>query len=262
MSEQFQRTLKGNPIYDPNASIGPIDSFLDMQKATHDYEKALQTATHPYQSDWTTWPVEKRSIYYYLGPDEGGGKHRYLYLIGNPVVWWGTLLGVVLTLLGGIVAPDRIYPHRRRLVLLGVAYFGSYLPFALIDRPMFLYHYFFPLLFSLAFAVYGIGVLAGWVPEPIRRPRRASPLMLGKADRRPSAEPWESFRGLVARPVTPLPEEPEGTAWRFATRRSAALYWGILVVALLVFLWFSPLTYGFTLTDGGLQDRMWLDTWR
>ena len=36
----------------------------------------------------------------------------------------------------------------------------------------------------------------------------------------------------------------------------------ILVLTLLVFIWFSPLTYGFPLTEGQLQDRMWLDSWR
>ena len=160
----WRDTLKGNPNYDPNASMGLVDRLKDYKRATDDYEKALKTATHPYQSGWRTWPIEKRSIYYYLGPDEGGGKHRYLYLIGNPVVWWGTLFGCLLTVLGCLLTPGLFRPHRRRLAMLAVAWAGAYLPFFLIDRPMFLYHYFFPLMFSVAFAVYGIGILAGWVP--------------------------------------------------------------------------------------------------
>ncbi|MBA3743255.1 phospholipid carrier-dependent glycosyltransferase [Sporichthya sp.] len=266
MSERFQATLKGNPLYDPNVSIGPIDSFWQMQEATHEYEKALKDRTHPYQSDWKTWPVEKRSIYYYLGPDEGGGKHRYLYLIGNPVVWWGTLGGVALTLLGWLLAPGLFRPHRRRLALLAVTYLGSYLPFMLISRPMFLYHYFFPLMFSLAFAVYGIGILAGWVPTPApadgssgpgagRRPAVGVP-----AKRRSPRELWKAI--WAPRPVTPLPVESEESAWRFQGRGLAITYWAILTVALLTFLWFSPLTYGFALSDRALANRMWLDSWR
>jgi dolichyl-phosphate-mannose--protein O-mannosyl transferase len=42
----------------------------------------------------------------------------------------------------------------------------------------------------------------------------------------------------------------------------AGVYWGILLATVLVFLWFSPLTYGFSLSDSGLHDRMWLDSWR
>lgn len=237
MSEEFQATLKGNPLYDPDASMGPIESFWEMQRATHEYEKALKDRTHPYQSEWTVWPVEKRSIYYYLGPQDGEGRSRYLYLIGNPMVWWGTLIGVGVTAMAWIVMPALYRPHRRRLAMLVAAYAGSYLPFALIDRPMFLYHYFFPLLFSLAFAVYGIGVLARWVPEP---------------------DPAPAPAGSIA----PLPSEPDAVAWRFPSKASAAVYGAILTLTLLVFLWFSPLTYGFPLTEGQLQDRMWLDSWR
>jgi dolichyl-phosphate-mannose-protein mannosyltransferase len=244
MSAQFQSTLKGDPLYDPNASMGLIDRLQDYRKATHDYEKALKTATHPYQSSWTTWPIEKRSIYYYLGPDEGGGKHRYLYLIGNPVVWWGALFGSLLTVLGWLLTPGLFRPHRRRLIMLAVTWVGSYLPFMFIDRPMFLYHYFFPLIFSLAFAVYGIGILAGWVPTPAGEPK---PLLPGRK---------------AAAAVTPMPVEPDESAWRFDSRSMAFVFWGIVTAALLVFLWFSPLTYGFVLSDAGLQERMWLDSWR
>lgn len=237
MSEEFQATLRGNPNYDPDASMGMVASFFEMQRATHEYEKALKDRTHPYQSDWKVWPFEKRSIYYYLGPEEDGGKHRYLYLIGNPVVWWGTLVGVAGTLVAWALMPALYRPHRRRLAMLVVAYVGSYLPFAFIDRPMFLYHYFFPLLFSLAFAVYGVGVLARWVPDPV------------------PVEARSNVNSAVA-------DEPEGRAWRFASRASLIGYAGIVALALLVFLWFSPLTYGFPLTDAQLQDRMWLNTWR
>jgi dolichyl-phosphate-mannose--protein O-mannosyl transferase len=71
-----------------------------------------------------------------------------------------------------------------------------------------------------------------------------------------------AFRARAVRVVTPMPAEPEETAWQFGGRAMAGVFWGILIAALLVFLWFSPLTYGFTLTDGGLKDRMWLDSWR
>ncbi|HUR75755.1 MAG TPA: phospholipid carrier-dependent glycosyltransferase [Sporichthya sp.] len=261
MSAQFQQTLQGNPTYDPNVSMGLIDKLSEYKRATNQYEKDLKDRTHPYQSAWTTWPVEKRSIYYYLGPDEGGGKHRYLYLIGNPVVWWGTLGGVALTILGWLLAPGLFRPHGRRLALLAVTYLGSYLPFELIDRPMFLYHYFFPLIFSLAFAVYGIGILAGWVPTPAGtdRPGRP-PTGAAPAQRRSAADLWKGM--WAPRPVTPLPVECEQSAWRFDGRAMAVTYWAILAAALLAFLWFSPLTYGFALSDGGLQDRMWLHSWR
>ncbi|MDQ3765018.1 MAG: phospholipid carrier-dependent glycosyltransferase [Actinomycetota bacterium] len=50
--------------------------------------------------------------------------------------------------------------------------------------------------------------------------------------------------------------------WRFPSRRSAVLYWGILVVALMGFLFFAPISYGVPLSDDGLSDRIWLNSWR
>jgi dolichyl-phosphate-mannose-protein mannosyltransferase len=50
--------------------------------------------------------------------------------------------------------------------------------------------------------------------------------------------------------------------WRFPSRRSAAFYWGILVVGLAGFLFFAPISYGLPLSDSGLSDRVWLDSWR
>ncbi|MGH3773165.1 MAG: phospholipid carrier-dependent glycosyltransferase [Pseudonocardiaceae bacterium] len=50
--------------------------------------------------------------------------------------------------------------------------------------------------------------------------------------------------------------------WKFPSWRSAALYGGILVVALAGFLFFAPISYGLPLSDGGLSARIWLDSWR
>jgi dolichyl-phosphate-mannose--protein O-mannosyl transferase len=49
--------------------------------------------------------------------------------------------------------------------LLGVAWLANYLPFVLIKRPMFLYHYFFSFIFSLAAVSIGLGLLAGWMTD-------------------------------------------------------------------------------------------------
>jgi dolichyl-phosphate-mannose--protein O-mannosyl transferase len=84
---------------------------------------------------------------------------------------------------------------------------------------MFLYHYFFAFLFSIAAVSIGLGLLAGWMTDG---------------------------------------EE----LWQFPSRRSAALYWGILAVAVAGFLFFAPISYGLPLSDGGLSARIWLDSWR
>jgi dolichyl-phosphate-mannose-protein mannosyltransferase len=223
MSQRFQSTLVGNQHHSDAAHMSFPDKFRELNSAIKNYEHSLNDSTHPYSSEWTSWPVMKRGIFYYTDPAAGDDRATYIYLLGNPVVWWGTLLGVVVLGLGWAARPGAFAAHRGSLAFLGAGWAGSYLPFALIERPMFLYHYFFPLMFSLATVVIGVGALAGWLSEP---------------------------GGLRARPFA------------FRSRGSAVAYWGILGVALLAFLYFAPLSYGLPLTTDGLMDRMWISTWR
>ncbi|MES2987005.1 MAG: glycosyltransferase family 39 protein [Pseudomonadota bacterium] len=57
---------------------------------------ALQTQVlkpHTYQSDWWSWPLMIRPIWYFYEWDDGA--QRGVLLIGNPVVMWGGLLAVL-----------------------------------------------------------------------------------------------------------------------------------------------------------------------
>lgn len=219
MSQQFQSTLVGNPHYDPAARMSFTDKFVELNKAMRDYELSLDNSKHPYSSTWLTWPELKRPIYYYTDARKTDGTQQYIYLQGNPIIWWGVLAGVVVMAVGWLRRPQLFERHRGPLVFLGVAWLVNYLPFVLIKRPMFLYHYFFSFMFSLAAVSIGLGLLAGWMTR-------------SKA------------------------------VWQFPSRRAAALYWGILVVALASFVFFAPISYGLPLTDSGLADRIWLDSWR
>lgn len=57
-------------------------------------------APHPYQSAWWTWPVMARPIWYLF--EKTGASYETVLLIGNPVVYWGGLLVVLLALSGWI----------------------------------------------------------------------------------------------------------------------------------------------------------------
>jgi dolichyl-phosphate-mannose-protein mannosyltransferase len=213
MSQQFQSTLVGNAHYDAAARMSFIDKFVELNKSMRSYELSLDNSHHPYSSSWVSWPVLKRPVYYWAGPRE------YIYLQGNPVIWWGLLVGAVVVAVGWLRRPELFEQHRGPMALLGVAWVANLLPFATIVRPMFLYHYFFAFIFCIAAVSIGLGLWAGWMTD-----------------------------GEVL--------------WRFPSRRSAALYWGILGVALAGFLFFAPISYGLPLSDGGLSARIWLDSWR
>jgi dolichyl-phosphate-mannose-protein mannosyltransferase len=213
LSQRLQSTLVGNPNYNPSARMSFLDRFVEINKSMKSYEDSLNNSHHPYSSTWLSWPVLKRPVYYWTGPKE------YIYLQGNPVIWWGLLVGAVVVAVGWLRRPELFEQHRGPMALLGVAWVANLLPFATIVRPMFLYHYFFAFIFCIAAVSIGLGLWAGWMTD-----------------------------GEVL--------------WRFPSRRSAALYWGILGVALAGFLFFAPISYGLPLSDGGLSARIWLDSWR
>jgi dolichyl-phosphate-mannose-protein mannosyltransferase len=132
-------------------------------------------------SPWYTWPVSKHGVTMLsIRSDQPKGQ-RWMVMTGNPVVWWGALLGMLLAGVGMVAAHARrwhgaawaadLRGRREAIAFLTVAYLANFAPFALIDRPMYLYHYFGALLFSIMLAAMGVELLtrhAGRAGTPIR----------------------------------------------------------------------------------------------
>lgn len=56
--------------------------------------------SHPYQSNWPTWPLMIRPIWYLYEPVDGA--QRGVLLIGNPAIMWGGLVAVAVLAWAGI----------------------------------------------------------------------------------------------------------------------------------------------------------------
>lgn len=70
---------------------------------------ALQTqqlTPHNYQSDWWTWPLMIRPIWYFYEPDQGAT--RGVLLIGNPAIMWGGLAAVAACWWAGLREKARV----------------------------------------------------------------------------------------------------------------------------------------------------------
>ncbi len=219
MSPAFQATLIGSPSYNPAAKESFWNKFTNLNYEMEASQSSLKGVTHPYGSRWYTWPLMRRPIYYWQGVTQDNGSQGNIYLLGNPFVWWG-----ILVILGtmALVQTDRHKPfqhYRKAILLLITAYLLNFLPFIGINRVMFLYHYFFAFIFSLALAVIGLGALTGWNHEKTK-------------------------------------------PWRFKSRQHSWAYWGILVIASLSFLYFAPLSYGWAMSPGFMQQHFWLTSWR
>lgn len=115
-------------------------------------------ADHPYGSKWYTWPFMMRPVFYW----QGGGSNQFIYLLGNPVVWWGSFLGLCVGIFSLLVyssaqAKSRITQFISSgawIFILGYA--ASFIPLMRVPRVLFLYHYLTPLLFSLLFGIWWI----------------------------------------------------------------------------------------------------------
>lgn len=112
-------------------------------------------------SPWFLWPIGARTINYrWETPD--GYSYRYLYLVANPVVWLlsfvGVLLAAMLFFAPYLVHDAKKSPVHLELGTLLMLYTCYMIAVSRIDRVMYLYHYFLPLLFS--FVLVGLVVVS------------------------------------------------------------------------------------------------------
>jgi dolichyl-phosphate-mannose-protein mannosyltransferase len=161
MSPKFQSLLQGNTLYNPSARMSFWDKFVELNQEMYTAQSSLKGVEHPYASKWYTWPLEIRPVYYWQG-EMIKERQGNIYLLGNPVVWWGSTIAVIGALLVWLIKP-RALGKRRQLVAFLLAGYGlNFIPFAFIDRPMFLYHYLFALVFAILLLCALLGLLFDW----------------------------------------------------------------------------------------------------
>ncbi len=166
MSPEFQHGLAGN-TYADDATLQPLsltEKFIELNEEMYLSNQRL-TATHPYSSTWNTWPFMDRPIFYWVA-----GPAR-IYLLGNPLVWWGSTLAVMLGLV--TVAYTRVIRAPRVLLFLVGAWLVNILPFIPISRVMFLYHYFTALVWAV--------LLLAWFTDTLKKPKRPVLYAVGAA---------------------------------------------------------------------------------
>lgn len=108
-------------------------------------------------SNWFLWPFGGRTISYrWSTPD--GGAYQYLYLVSNPFGWLLSFVGLLFAcvlLIGSLLFPGGVHLKQRMLLVVFVTLYACFMiAVSRIDRVMYLYHYFMPLLFS--FIVVGL----------------------------------------------------------------------------------------------------------
>ena len=139
----------GTAFYTPTGNF--LEDVAVLHKVMVKANDGIKTA-HPWSSPWWGWPFMKKPIYYWVN------SGSVIYFAGNPVVWWGSL-AVSIVLLGQFVASGRNRGPYADLLVFG--WIAAYLPYALVSRGLFLYHYLPPLMWLVLLTA----VLMSRMPE-------------------------------------------------------------------------------------------------
>jgi len=125
-----------------------LDSTTDLLKsiaawhlqAWH-YQLEL-TATHPWSSPWWSWPLLLRPVLFIYDGGQDGAV-QVMTTLGNPLLWWSSTLAVVGSF--GRLIYERFWLRKsivdHPLVLPILGWCAAFLPWALVHRVVFLYHY-------------------------------------------------------------------------------------------------------------------------
>ena len=124
-------------------------TFCKYQDFMFSYHSGLK-ATHPYQSSWYEWPMTVRPMWYYFRKTDSGLVSS-ITASGNPAVWW---IGSVGTIALFLLALFNRLKTDQRLQLIGVGILSNYVPWILVTRCTFIYHFFATVPFILMGAVF------------------------------------------------------------------------------------------------------------
>lgn len=148
-----------------------LAEWWQCQLSMFSYHSQL-ASTHPFESRWYTWPFAIRPVWYYLG-STGEGLRASISGMASPLVAWVSTFAI------GFVIWRQVSGRKSGAGgALLVLYLAQLLPWVLIARSTFFYHY-FP---SLLFAVASIGFMfAEWQKKQEKTAGKAAIVLLAAA---------------------------------------------------------------------------------
>lgn len=133
-----------------------LTRMWNNQFSMYNYHSKLE-ATHPYSSLWYEWPTMIRPVFYF-SKTVGNGLYQGISAFGNPLVWYTAIPAALYTAYIGL------FKQNKTARFLCISYLAQFLPWTLISRCTFLYHY-FP---SIPFLVLMIGFVMTQMHQKIR----------------------------------------------------------------------------------------------
>lgn len=127
--------------------------WFELQKQIAWYHSHLKE-THAYQSQWWEWPLTLRPVWYSV--DYAKGRMAHVYANGNLFLY----VLFVPAVLGAIASWWKA--NRAAALVLAIGFFGQWLPWMLVPRIAFIYHF-------LPAAIFGTIAVAWWTSELLAR---------------------------------------------------------------------------------------------
>ena len=132
-------------VYVPFFAVGHTAAeWVELQKQIYLYHTRL-TATHPWSSSWWEWPLALRPVWYWTHPV--GERVQNGFAAQNILLTWSFLPAVIWL-------AWRWLRSQAALTVLLIGFFGQWLPWALVPRIAFTYHF----LPSVPFGVLAVAV--------------------------------------------------------------------------------------------------------
>jgi Dolichyl-phosphate-mannose--protein O-mannosyl transferase len=130
----------------PGAKKG-LDLVMSYQKQMFEYHSKLK-ATHAFSSPWYEWPIIYKPTWFYSGSDVAKGYASTIVTMGNPAIWW---TGIPAFFTAVYVAYKK---KDKKMALIFAAIVFQYMPWVLVPRITWIYHYFSTVPFIIICIVY------------------------------------------------------------------------------------------------------------
>ena len=133
-----------------------LKTVIDLQESIFSYHSGLGGDTHYFRSPWYEWPIIWWPMWYFSGtaymPD---GVISSISCMGNPAVWWFGLAAMIFVL----VRMCMVRRAPKSYVMTVIAFASQFLPWVLVPRSTFIYHYFA----SVPFIIIASILMLKWV---------------------------------------------------------------------------------------------------
>jgi dolichyl-phosphate-mannose-protein mannosyltransferase len=170
------------PRFESPVAVSFVRETAALHRIMFDANYGLD-AKHPDESAWWEWPLMRTSVFYWQAAG-GDGRTAAIYLLGNPLLWWGSTV-LLVSLASDVVSRRLFSPAAWRQAGLAnlwiplAGYAIALAPLVKVPRALFLYHYLTPLIFAIVAIVLWLDAGGFFKPGSVMRQPRYYFAVLG-----------------------------------------------------------------------------------